>query len=126
MAKNVLLMLKQALARNNETIDDIIQISIPLEILNEIATLEEIHCYYLYIQSENQDIPLIAFTKSHVYYYDKDTEIRIKVPLGTSTTPPYSNVDFIPGVDSWAIPASSHIDPYRIETIEAKAKTTGI
>ena len=111
-------ILIEALNRNNETIDDIIASSIPIRLMDEMTTLEEIQCYYLWEQSEKQHLPLVAFTKKYIYFHHNEggnpTEIMI-----------YSNkngVDFIAGVESYPIEDTHDFSEYRIQHMKEKKK----
>ena len=84
MARNLLTMLTEALARNDETVDDIRICSHPHEILEAIATLDEINCFYLNSATgydipdavHKQDMPFIALTEKYIYFYDERTLIE--------------------------------------------------
>jgi len=76
MAKLLLALLDEALQKNNETRDDLIFISHPIELLEEEPTLEVIQCDYLngaygwHIEDsvDKQDMPFAAATKNHIYH----------------------------------------------------------
>ena len=91
-----------ALEKRGETIDDILTCSMPLDILNNISTLEEINCFYLNSglgfeisdATDKQDMPLIAVTKSYIYFYDHGTTIarytedgRLRYDQGVASYP---------------------------------------
>ena len=77
--QHLLKMFLDALERNSETLDDVIAISHPLNLLEDISTLEEIQCFYLHgahgrdnINNplHKHDMPFIAVTNKHIYYND--------------------------------------------------------
>lgn len=81
MAKESLkTMFEKALKRNEESIEDIIFISHPLGLLEEISQMSEIHCFYLngawgwHIDdsAEKQLMPFFAVTHKNFYYYNEE------------------------------------------------------
>ena len=78
--ESVKTMFEKALKRNEETIEDIIFISHPLGLLEEISAMEEIHCFYLngawgwHIDDspEKQLMPFFALTHKNFYYYNEE------------------------------------------------------
>ena len=100
----------EALERNNETIDDVICTSIPMELMEKMTTLEEIQCYYLHQHPDKQHLPLVAFTKNNIYFHHNEHE-----PTHILIDSDKIGVDFIPGVECY--PIKDHT-PYNEETIQ--------
>lgn len=104
-------MFEIALAKNNETIEDVIISSHPLEIVRDIFTLSEIHCFYLNSASgydiqdsiHKQDMPYIAITKKYIYYFDGETMIRNPDYDFKKSQFADDNPYFIKGVESYKI-----------------------
>lgn len=68
-------LIDKKLKEHNESIKDILYISIPLDLIHRLGTLEEIHCHYLYVDPEKQDIPLIIITVNYMYYYTEELQL---------------------------------------------------
>lgn len=109
---NLKQMFIEALDRNSESLDDVIVISHPIQILNEISTLEEIQCFYLnsahgHDEIENpvhkQDMPFIAATAHHIYFADIHTIVEDPDnPSGYDENDVWQRQGYIPGVESYS------------------------
>ena len=104
-------ILLEALDRENETIDDIVAISIPLELMDHMTTLEEIQCYYLWQQPDKQHLPLVAVTAKNIYYHHNEWGDPTTIIIDASP----NGIEVVPGVEVY--PIKDHI-PYNEDTIK--------
>ena len=111
-------ILIEALNRNNETIDDIIISSIPIRLMDEMTTLEEIQCFYLWEQSEKQHLPLVAFTKKYIYFHHNEGRNPTKIMIHSDK----NGVNFITGVESYPIEDTHNFCEHTIQQIKEKKK----
>ena len=109
---NLKTMLIKALEQKDETLDDIIATSIPLDLMDKMSTLEEIQCYYLHSHPDKQGLPLVAFTKNYVYFHNNDMDVTFVEEYCERDR--YPSFDYVPGVEAFPL---KDYKPYNESTI---------